>query len=205
MRSKLAMGVALVVGVTGCQKPETPAQLATRMQQEGAAARTAFETRAKDWERWTAAGQADSIAGAFVEDGYQLPPHAPPQHGRAAIQAYQVQQASLGQTTVHISVDEVMANTQEWQGKRLQLHGHVVTNSILVKPDTLEYRFKVQNNGKVVDASYQGIVPDTFKDRPGEEAEVVLKGQLTSAGFHVDPNGVMAKCPSKYEAAKKVG
>jgi hypothetical protein len=34
----------------------------------------------------------------------------------------------------------------------------------------------------------------------------VLKGQLTSGGgFHVDPSGVMAKCPSKYEAAKKVG
>jgi cytochrome c-type biogenesis protein CcmE len=103
-------------------------------------------------------------------------------------------------------VDEVMASPDQWQGKQLQLHGFVVANSILVKPDTLEYRFKVQSNGKVIDASYQGIVPDTFKDRPGEEAEVVLKGQLTSGGgFHVDPNGVMAKCPSKYEAAKKVG
>ena len=101
-------------------------------------------------------------------------------------------------------VDEVMASPADWQGKQLQLHGFVVTNSILVRPDTLEYRFKVQSNGKVIDASYTGIVPDTFKDRPGEEAEVVLKGQLTSAGFHVDPNGVMAKCPSKYEAAKKV-
>jgi cytochrome c-type biogenesis protein CcmE len=102
-------------------------------------------------------------------------------------------------------VDEVMASPQQWQGKQLQLHGFVVANSILVRPETLEYRFKVQSNGKVVDASYTGIVPDTFKDRPGEEAEVVLKGQLTSGGFHVDPNGVMAKCPSKYEAAKKVG
>ncbi len=102
-------------------------------------------------------------------------------------------------------VDEVMASPEEWQGKQLQLHGFVVANSILVRPDTLEYRFKVQSNGRVVDASYTGIVPDTFKDRPGEEAEVVLKGQLTSGGFHVDPNGVMAKCPSKYEAVKKVG
>ena len=102
-------------------------------------------------------------------------------------------------------VDEVMASPEQWEGKRMQLHGFVVTNSILVKPDTLEYRFKVQSNGKVVDASYKGVVPDTFKDRPGEEAEVVLKGQLTQGGFHVDPNGVMAKCPSKYEAAKKVG
>jgi cytochrome c-type biogenesis protein CcmE len=39
-------------------------------------------------------------------------------------------------------------------------------------------------------------VPDTFKD----EAEVVLKGKLTPTGFHTDPNGVTAKCPSKYEA-----
>ena len=108
-------------------------------------------------------------------------------------------------TQYYMHVDEVMASPEQWHGKHLQLHGFVVTNSILVKPDTLEYRFKVQSNGKVVDASYKGIVPDTFKDRPGEEAEVVLNGQLTSGGFHVDPNGVMAKCPSKYEAAKKVG
>jgi cytochrome c-type biogenesis protein CcmE len=100
-------------------------------------------------------------------------------------------------------VDEVMSSPSEWEGKRLQLHGFVVANSILVKQETLEYRFKVQNKGSTVDATYKGIVPDTFKDRPGEEAEVVLKGQLTSEGFHVEPNGVMAKCPSKYEAAKK--
>ena len=108
-------------------------------------------------------------------------------------------------TEYYKHVDEVMTHQDEWQGKRLQLHGHVVTNSILVKPDTLEYRFKVHNNGQIVDASYKGVVPDTFKDRPGEEAEVVLKGQLTPHGFTVDPNGIMAKCPSKYEAEKKVG
>ncbi len=107
-------------------------------------------------------------------------------------------------TEYYKHVDEVMASPEEWQGRRLQLHGFVVANSILVKPDTLEYKFKVQSNGKTIDASYKGVVPDTFKDRPGEEAEVVLKGQLTTAGFHVAPNGVMAKCPSKYEAAKKV-
>jgi cytochrome c-type biogenesis protein CcmE len=100
-------------------------------------------------------------------------------------------------------VDEVMADPQAWEGKQLQLHGYVVPGSILKKPDTLEYKFKVQNNparssehGNVVEASYTGIVPDTFKG----EAEVVLKGRLTPQGFHTDPNGVMAKCPSKYEA-----
>jgi cytochrome c-type biogenesis protein CcmE len=100
-------------------------------------------------------------------------------------------------------VDEVLASPNDWEGKKLQLHGYVVANSILVKPDTLEYRFKVQNNGKVIDASYKGIVPDTFQDKPGEEAEVVLKGQLTGAAFHVQKDGITAKCPSKYEALKK--
>jgi len=100
-------------------------------------------------------------------------------------------------------VDEVMANPQAWEGKQLQLHGYVVPGSILKRPDTLDYKFKVQNNparsneqGQVIEASYSGIVPDTFKG----EAEVVLKGRLTPQGFHTDPNGVMAKCPSKYEA-----
>src|SRR6201989_3235468 len=67
-------------------------------------------------------------------------------------------------------VDEVMASPEQWEGKHLQLHGFVVANSILVRPETLEYKFKVQSNGKVVDAMYKGVVPDTFKDRPGEEA-----------------------------------
>ena len=98
-------------------------------------------------------------------------------------------------------VDEVLASPQDWEGKRLQLHGFVVAGSILRKPDTLEYKFKVQSKGAVVDASYKGVVPDTFKD----DSEVVLKGQLTPQGFHTEPNGIMAKCPSKYEAAKKVG
>jgi cytochrome c-type biogenesis protein CcmE len=101
-------------------------------------------------------------------------------------------------------VDEVMASPEQWEGKRLQLHGFVVANSILVKPETMEYKFQVQTNGKVVNATYKGVVPDTFKDRPGEEAEVVMKGQLTPGGFHVDKNGITAKCPSKYEAARKV-
>ena len=93
-------------------------------------------------------------------------------------------------------VDEVMAEPAAWRGKRLQLHGYVVDKSIMRKPDTLEYRFQIQNNGKVVPARYTGVVPDTFKDG----SEVVLKGRLGPDGFAVDPNGVMAKCPSKYEA-----
>ena len=108
-------------------------------------------------------------------------------------------------TEYYKHVDEVLANPADWQGKNLQLHGYVVRDSIERKRDSLEYRFKVTakvgDDVRVVSARYTGVVPDTFSD----DAEVVLKGKLGPDGFHVAPNGVMAKCPSKYEEKKKVG
>jgi cytochrome c-type biogenesis protein CcmE len=102
-------------------------------------------------------------------------------------------------------VDEVLVDPGAWQGKNLQLHGYIARDSILRKRDSLEYRFKVTakvgDDTRVIAASYVGIVPDTFSD----DAEVVLKGKLEQNVFRVAPNGVMAKCPSKYDAQKKAG
>jgi cytochrome c-type biogenesis protein CcmE len=77
----------------------------------------------------------------------------------------------------------------------------VVEDSVLRKPDTLQYRFQIHSNGKVLPASYTGVVPDTFKGG----SEVVLKGYLGPDGFSVERDGVMAKCPSKYEEQKRLG
>ena len=98
-------------------------------------------------------------------------------------------------TEYYKHVEEVMAQPHDWYGKKLQLHGFVVPRSIMKRRNSLDYRFEVESKGQVVRASYRGIVPDTFKD----DAEVVLKGVLTPQGFEVESNGVMAKCPSKYE------
>ena len=99
-------------------------------------------------------------------------------------------------TEYYKHVDEVMADPAAWQGKKLQLHGYVVEKSILQKPDTLEYRFQVQNNGKVVQASYTGIVPDTFKSG----AEVVLKGHLRPTGFSRGPERRDGEVPVEVRA-----
>jgi cytochrome c-type biogenesis protein CcmE len=108
-------------------------------------------------------------------------------------------------TEYYKHVEEVLVDPGAWQGKNLQLHGYVVRDSILRKRDSLEYRFKVTakvgDDTRVIAASYVGIVPDTFSD----DAEVVLKGKLERDVFRVAPNGVMAKCPSKYDAQKKAG
>ena len=98
-------------------------------------------------------------------------------------------------TEYYKHVDEVTEDPAAWQGKNLQVHGFIVNESIMRRPDTLDYRFEIENNGEVIKAEYSGIVPDTFKSG----AEVVVKGQLGVDGIMVAPNGVMAKCQSKYE------
>jgi cytochrome c-type biogenesis protein CcmE len=100
-------------------------------------------------------------------------------------------------TSYYKHVEEVMASPEQWHGKRLKLHGFVVKDSIFKRRESLDYRFVVHSKGHRVQASYTGIVPDTFKD----DAEVVLSGRLGPQGFEVEPNGVMAKCPSKYDAS----
>jgi cytochrome c-type biogenesis protein CcmE len=100
-------------------------------------------------------------------------------------------------------VDEVMASPAQWHGKKLQLHGYA--HEIGRKRDSLDYQFYVsadqnkpaEGDRNVVRAYYSGVVPDTFK----EDAEVVVKGTLQPDGtFQVQPDGVIAKCPSKYDA-----
>jgi cytochrome c-type biogenesis protein CcmE len=96
------------------------------------------------------------------------------------------------------TVDAVLSEMPAWQGRRLQIRGNVVKDSIekRIVGDKTEYKFKIAHNDKVIDIHYMGIVPDTFKDG----AEVVCKGKLNPAGgFEVAPDGVMAKCPSKYK------
>jgi cytochrome c-type biogenesis protein CcmE len=102
-------------------------------------------------------------------------------------------------------VDEVMLGDKgPLRGKQLKVHGNVVDGSIEQAKGTLMYRFKIESRAPrahaVISASYTGLVPDTFKDG----AEVVATGGLTADDrLDVVQDGIMAKCPSKYQADDK--
>jgi len=109
-------------------------------------------------------------------------------------------------------VDEVTASPDAFRNKKLQVHGQVVDGSIEQAKGTLMYRFKIESAAKanrppaVIAATYEGLVPDTFKGG----AEVIVRGSLTPDNqVAIIPDGIMAKCPSKYEqdqaAAAKTG
>ena len=98
----------------------------------------------------------------------------------------------------YLHVDEVLTSPEPLDGRRLQVHGYA--HDIKVRPKSMEYRFEVRNNGYTVLAEYTGIVPDTFQN----ESEVVVTGRLDGDTFRVEPDGIMAKCPSKYEPKPEI-
>ena len=72
-----------------------------------------------------------------------------------------------------------------------------------VKPGSIDaggmrdVRFTVWSDEDTLRAHYTGVVPDTFKDG----ADVVLEGSLNGRG-EFEAATMLAKCPSKYEAAE---
>src|SRR5262245_66489693 len=65
-------------------------------------------------------------------------------------------------------VDEVMASTDSFRGKKLKVHGVVVDGSIEQTKGSLSYTFKIKSRPdrppSMITAHYEGLVPDTFKD-----------------------------------------
>jgi cytochrome c-type biogenesis protein CcmE len=94
-------------------------------------------------------------------------------------------------------VDEVMGDTARLQGKRLRVHGDVVVGS-LSSDKSLHYRFRIASRAPrpaaIIEAEFQGIPPDTFKDG----TEVIASGVLSS-NSHLLADKIETKCPSKYE------
>jgi cytochrome c-type biogenesis protein CcmE len=109
-------------------------------------------------------------------------------------------------TTYYRHVDEVVADAQTLRGKHLQVHGCVVPGSIERRLGTDDYRFRMKSlpprPPADIQVRYTGLVPDTFH----AGAEIVATGTLVGdGGLDVVPDGIMAKCPSKYEPGPDEG
>ena len=94
----------------------------------------------------------------------------------------------------YVTVDELLAAERTYIGKELKVAGTVSQNSVVRPGNGLQIQFQVENANKVIQVSYNGAVPDTFK----EGAEVVVTGTLTDKG-RVEASHVLAKCASRYE------
>ena len=98
-------------------------------------------------------------------------------------------------------VDEVTAQTLPIRLHRapIKVHGCVVVGSLEQRKGTLDYRFWLEGRpdrpSAVIQARYSGTLPDCFRSG----SEIVARGTLAEDGsLDIEPDGIMAKCPSKY-------
>jgi cytochrome c-type biogenesis protein CcmE len=98
-------------------------------------------------------------------------------------------------------VDEVAANKLPIRLHRapIKVHGRVVVGSLEQRKGTLDYRFWIEGRpdrpSAVIGARYTGSLPDCFHSG----SEIVAQGRLAEDGtLDIEPDGIMAKCPSKY-------
>jgi cytochrome c-type biogenesis protein CcmE len=95
----------------------------------------------------------------------------------------------------YYTVSEFMAQPgQRTDGFRI--NGKVDTGSIVRQASGQDVAFVMTDGSTSLPVRYHGIIPDTFVD----DADVVVEGRLGPDGTF-DAHTLLAKCPSKYEAA----
>jgi len=121
------------------------------------------------------------------------------------------------------TIEELVAKGDAAIGQNVRISGAVIGDSISYDPQSLNLRFTVANvpgdndeieaqgglaavlHAAVIDPNrarleviYYGVQPDLLRD----EAQAIMTGQLGSDGiFYVEDNGLLLKCPTKYEEA----
>jgi cytochrome c-type biogenesis protein CcmE len=87
-------------------------------------------------------------------------------------------------------------------GQRLRIGGMVVPGSVKRNQETLAVSFDLVDTGPAVTVSYQGILPDLFREGQG----IVATGVLTKNN-HINAHEVLAKHDEEYmppELAEKM-
>jgi cytochrome c-type biogenesis protein CcmE len=100
-----------------------------------------------------------------------------------------------GGMSYYLSVSEFV-DSPDRADESLRINGKVAEGSIVRKPSGQDVTFLVTDGAANLPVRYHGIIPDTFVD----DADVVVEGRLAEDGTF-EAHTLLAKCPSKYEAA----
>lgn len=103
---------------------------------------------------------------------------------------------SFNASTQASTPSEVMKDAKP--GKSYQLTGKVVLGSVARKGENLDFSVRDRSGRTSVPVSYQGVVPDPFR----EGREVIVSGKLRGHTFVGQRDSLVTKCPSKFSDAK---
>lgn len=79
-------------------------------------------------------------------------------------------------------------------GRSYELTGKVVADSVERDGDRLAFRVRDRDGRTSVPVSYEGVVPDPFR----EGREVIVSGTLEGGTFVAERDSLITKCPSKF-------
>jgi cytochrome c-type biogenesis protein CcmE len=100
-----------------------------------------------------------------------------------------------GGLAFYLTVEEFLENPPD--GDNFRVNGKVKPGSIVRHSSGMDVAFVMTDGERDLPVSYHGIIADTFVDN----ADVVVEGNLDGGGTFV-ASTMLAKCPSKYEAAE---
>lgn len=96
----------------------------------------------------------------------------------------------------YLTVTEYL-NQPATETEGFRVNGRVVEGSIVRAVSGEDVSFVMSDGTSSLTVAYHGVIPDTFVD----DAEVVVEGGMRNDGTF-EAHMMLAKCPSKYEAAE---
>ncbi|HUT78882.1 MAG TPA: cytochrome c maturation protein CcmE [Polyangia bacterium] len=93
------------------------------------------------------------------------------------------------------TVDELLGERAEFEGRPVRVNGLLVEGSVRARPGTDQFRFDLTKNGARLAVEFAGIMPDSML--PGRE--LVVQGVLQPGADLLLASEILTKCPSKYE------
>lgn len=104
---------------------------------------------------------------------------------------------SFSASTQASTPSDVMKNAKP--GKSYELTGKVVKDSVHRDGEKLAFHVRDRNGTASVPVSYEGVVPDPFR----EGREVIVSGKLEGDKFVAQRDSLVTKCPSKFTEDKQ--
>ena len=100
---RFAFRLTVAAALCGCQAPQTSDESSNPQQVR----RVIDSTNAK-LEAWYAAGHADSVASAFTEDAWQMPPNSAPVVGRDSLRSFWTKAVQGGRWEFDLQAEDVV-------------------------------------------------------------------------------------------------
>lgn len=82
----------------------------------------------------------------------------------------------------------------------VRVRGTLVHGTLCKSTADCGYRFSLSEASQRLSVAYdECVIPDTFRDMPGLDIEIVVEGQRCQGCHDFEATHVIAKCPGKYE------